>query len=167
MNTWFQFLVSNSLLASVLALVVVFVSKVWRRPRLLHALWIVVLLKFVTPPFVTVAIAQRGEDTQIILLNVVEVIPAWVASQLPAGVLDQSRQSTLEDLEAIAGAANIKVDVEVRAGHPYKTILEMAEKTGAELIIIASHQPGLEDYFLGSTAAKVVRHAQCSVLVVR
>ena len=37
----------------------------------------------------------------------------------------------------------------------------------ADLIIIASHKPGFQDYFLGSTAAKVVRHAPCSVLVVR
>jgi len=114
-----------------------------------------------------IAIEQRGEDTQIILLNVVEVVPNWVASQLPGGILDESRRSTLEELNAIANAANIKADVEVHAGHPYKTILEVADKKGAELIIIASHQPGLEDYFLGSTAAKVVRHAKCSVLVVR
>jgi nucleotide-binding universal stress UspA family protein len=116
---------------------------------------------------IDIAKAQRGEDAQVILLNVVEVVPAWVASQLPSGILDKSRQSTLEELRAIADAANINADVEVRAGHPYKTILEVADKTGAELIIIASHQPGLEDYFLGSTAAKVVRHAKCSVLVVR
>ena len=116
---------------------------------------------------IDIAIEQRGEDTQIILLNVVEELPAWVASQLPGGVLDESRQSALEELNTIANAANINVDVEVRAGHPYKTILEVADKSGAELIIVASHQPGLEDYFLGSTAAKIVRHAKCSVLVVR
>jgi nucleotide-binding universal stress UspA family protein len=43
----------------------------------------------------------------------------------------------------------------------------VAEEKGADLIIIASHRPGLKDYFLGSTAAKVVRHAKCSVLVIR
>jgi len=116
---------------------------------------------------IDIAMVQGDKDTQTILLNVVEELPAWVASQLPSGVLDESRQSTLEELKAIADTANINVDVEVRAGHPYKTILEVADKSGAELIIVASHQPGLEDYFLGSTAAKVVRHAKCSVLVVR
>ena len=55
----------------------------------------------------------------------------------------------------------------MRVGHPYKTILEMAKEKDAELIIVASHKPDLQDYFLGSTAAKVVRHATCSVLVVR
>ena len=116
---------------------------------------------------IDIAMAHRAEDAQVILLNVVDVVPAWVASQLPSGILDEARQSTLEELKAIADAVNINVDVEVRAGHPYKTILEVADKSGAELIIIASHQPGLEDYFLGSTAAKIVRHAKCSVLVVR
>jgi len=111
--------------------------------------------------------AQGNKDTQIILLNVVEEIPAWVASQLPIGMLDESQQYATEKLKALADTANINVDVEVRAGHPYKTILEVAEKSGAELIIVASHQPGLEDYFLGSTAARIVRHARCSVLVVR
>ena len=36
-----------------------------------------------------------------------------------------------------------------------------------ELIVIGSHRPEMQDYLLGPTAAKVVRHAKCSVLVVR
>ena len=76
-------------------------------------------------------------------------------------------QSSLEKLEALAASASIEVEVVVRVGHPYKTILEVAEELSAELIIIASHQPEHHNYFLGSTAAKVVRHATCSVLVVR
>ena len=35
------------------------------------------------------------------------------------------------------------------------------------MIVIASHDPGLVDYLLGSVAARVVRHAHCSVLVTR
>jgi len=55
----------------------------------------------------------------------------------------------------------------IRSGHASNTILAVAKERGADLIIIASHRPGLQDYFLGSTASKVVRHANCSVLVVR
>ena len=46
-------------------------------------------------------------------------------------------------------------------------ILEYAKKIEADLIVIASHRPDLLDYFLGSTAARVVRHAECAVLVDR
>ncbi|MBT8474881.1 MAG: universal stress protein, partial [Alphaproteobacteria bacterium] len=47
------------------------------------------------------------------------------------------------------------------------TITEYADSHGCDCIIIMSHQPGLQDYFLGSTAARVVRHAHCAVHVMR
>ena len=116
---------------------------------------------------IDVAREQGDKDARIILLHVIEDIPNWVAAEIPAGILEKSRQSIQEEMQAIAKAASIKADVEVHAGHPYKTILDKAKEEGVDLIIIASHKPGLQDYFLGSTAAKVVRHARCSVLVVR
>ncbi|MFT5221336.1 MAG: universal stress protein F [Gammaproteobacteria bacterium] len=106
-------------------------------------------------------------NSQIILLNVAEEIPSWAAVELPRDIIDRSVQTSLEKLRALAASASIEVEVEVRVGHPYKTILEVAKERSAELIIVASHQPELQNYFLGSTAAKVVRHATCSVLVVR
>jgi nucleotide-binding universal stress UspA family protein len=112
--------------------------------------------------------AQHGAaGAKIILLNVAEEIPGWAAAELPAGLLEESRAKSEADLKAIAAASGMAMDVEVRTGHPYKTILEVAEEKGVDLIIVASHRPGLQDYFLGSTAAKVVRHAKCSVLVIR
>ncbi len=113
------------------------------------------------------AAAHKNSDSTITLLNVVEDIPGWAAVELPRGTLDKSVQSALERLKALAASADVEVEAEVRVGHPYKTILEVAEEKKAELIIVASHQPGLQKYFLGSTAAKVVRHATCSVIVVR
>ena len=70
-------------------------------------------------------------------------------------------------LKEIAKNEGIGSNVEVRSGHVANTILEAADSHNADLIIIASHRPGLTDYFLGSTAARVVRHAQCPVLVDR
>ena len=116
---------------------------------------------------IDVATALTGKDTQIILLNVVEEIPNWAAAELPQGILDKSHQTSVDEMNAIAKASGISMDVEVRMGHSYKTILDVAEEKAVDLIIIASHRPGLQDYFLGSTAAKVVRHAKCSVLVTR
>ncbi len=48
-----------------------------------------------------------------------------------------------------------------------RTITEYANTHGADCIVIASHQPGMKDFFLGSTAARVVRHAHCTVHVLR
>ena len=49
----------------------------------------------------------------------------------------------------------------------YKEILRYAGVVKADLIVMSAHRRGLEDYLLGPTAARVVRHADCSVLVVR
>ena len=111
--------------------------------------------------------SAHSSNSKITLLNVVEDIPSWAVVELPRGIVDKSVQSSSEKLEALAESASIAVEVEVLVGHAYKTILEVAKEKSAELIIVASHQPELQNYFLGSTSAKVVRHATCSVLVVR
>ena len=107
------------------------------------------------------------EECRYVLLNVIEEMPVWVASSFPAGILDESQQSSHKELSRLAEAANINASIDVRLGHSYRTILTVADEIEADLIVIASHRPGLEDYFLGSVAAKVVRHAKCSVLVMR
>ena len=52
-------------------------------------------------------------------------------------------------------------------GHSGRDIARYAKDMGADCIIMGSHKPGLTDYLLGSTAARVVRHATCSVIVLR
>lgn len=116
---------------------------------------------------IDIAAAHAAKGAEIILLNVVEEIPNWAAVELPADITKKSLEASQQELKAIANASGMKMSVEVRLGHSYSTILDTAEDLGVDLIIIASHRPGLQDYFLGSTAAKVVRHAKCSVLVVR
>lgn len=113
------------------------------------------------------AVEHAAKGAKITLLNVVEEIPNWAAINLPADIIDKSLQTSLDELKAIANASGRKMEVEVRTGHSYNTILDVAEEKNADLIIIASHRPGLQDYFLGSTASKVVRHATCSVMVIR
>jgi nucleotide-binding universal stress UspA family protein len=116
---------------------------------------------------IDVAIDHASEGARIILLYVVEEVPNWAAISLPANIIDKSLNSARDELKAIANATGRKMEVEVRTGHSYNTILDVAEEKDVDMVIIASHRPGLQDYFLGSTAAKVVRHAKCSVLVVR
>ena len=55
----------------------------------------------------------------------------------------------------------------VGMGRISPAILELAEQANADLIVVASHQPGLRDYIRGGNAAHEAKHAPCSVLVVR
>lgn len=61
----------------------------------------------------------------------------------------------------------VDTEVLVRHGTVYEQILEAAEEVQANLIVMASHRPSLKDYLLGPNAARVVRHARCSVQIVR
>lgn len=55
----------------------------------------------------------------------------------------------------------------IRDGRVYREILGVADEERVDLIVMASHRPGLRDYLLGVNSARVVRHASCSVMVVR
>lgn len=48
-----------------------------------------------------------------------------------------------------------------------RAITDYANKHAIDCIVLASHKPGMQEFFLGSTAAYVVRHARCSVHVLR
>lgn len=56
MNSLFEIAISNVLVAGMLAAVVFLISRVWRKPALIHCLWVIVLLKLVTPPMIPIPI---------------------------------------------------------------------------------------------------------------
>ena len=60
-----------------------------------------------------------------------------------------------------------EIEKKVTQGSIYRGIIDLAEDSEADLIVLASHRPAMRDYLLGANAASVVRHAACSVLVVR
>lgn len=107
-------------------------------------------------------------------LHIITVVPDFgmsiVGSFFPAGyeqkALEQARD-TLHAFTADRLPADLKAQHIIGHGTIYQEILRSAEAVGADLIIMASHRPGLEDYLLGPNAARVVRHASTSVLVVR
>jgi nucleotide-binding universal stress UspA family protein len=61
----------------------------------------------------------------------------------------------------------VKTKVHPAHGSIYDEIMRLADKLGCDAIVMAAHRPELRDYLLGPNAARVVRHAKQSVLVVR
>jgi universal stress protein F len=110
------------------------------------------------------ALADEGADFTV--FHVLEDIPAYVMDQIPNEVLattrHQTEKSLVQSAKALPGAKPKLV-----SGHAGKTIVDYANANDIDCIILASHRPGFENFFLGSTASRVVRHAKCSVHVVR
>ena len=63
--------------------------------------------------------------------------------------------------------AGIKVRHIIACGTAYEEILNLSKKIKCDLIVLGSHRPKAQDFFLGPNSARIVRHAYCSVLVVR
>ncbi len=57
--------------------------------------------------------------------------------------------------------------IEIAVGVPWQAICEMARAVEADAVVIGSHGYSGFDRLLGTTAAKVVNHAPCTVVVVR
>ena len=80
-----------------------------------------------------------------------------------------------EDVDATLGAAQEEaatagVDARTfaRQGDPADAILDVAEETGADLIIVGNKgMTGAKRFLLGSVPNKVSHHAPCSVLIIR
>jgi WD40 repeat protein/beta-lactamase regulating signal transducer with metallopeptidase domain len=75
---------ANAAMAAALAVLATVVGRVWKKPALRHGLWLLVLLKLVTPPLVTLPILPwKGEAESPAAVNEPEQPPAEVAVLLP------------------------------------------------------------------------------------
>lgn len=107
-----------------------------------------------------------GESGRITLLHVMENVPNYATTYLAEGYLENSLAGLKTDLAKQASTIpNAKSSV--ITGHSGASIVDYAKAKDCDLIIVASHRPGVSDYFLGSTATHIVRHATCAVHVIR
>jgi nucleotide-binding universal stress UspA family protein len=114
----------------------------------------------------------RSLAGQIVLMRSVG-IPA----EVPRELWKVTEEPLLEHLRRGAGdylaSCEARVPAEMRGGTrvvvgaPWQAICETAHGLAADLVVIGSHGYSGIDRLLGTTAAKVVNHASCSVLVVR
>lgn len=107
------------------------------------------------------------EGGEIVLMNVVEDIPGYIAIDLPVDMIQNAMKDGRDKLEQLRLKTGITARLEVRSGAAAHEILAAALEHGADLIIVASHKPDFSNYFIGATADRVVRHSKCSVLVDR
>jgi len=102
----------------------------------------------------------------IIALHVYEIPKGSVSAYMGEDLIKKGFDRAAEILkEKTSHLDDITTDI-IR-GEPHRKIIDYAEENGVDCIVIGSHKPDLSDYFIGSTAARVVRHAPCAVHVHR
>lgn len=116
---------------------------------------------------IAISKALSAEGAELILMTVLEEVPSYIRIQIPRDMLESAKTDAVNALKALADRAGTRADCSAVYGIPGSSLVDFAEARGVDLMIIASHRPGLKDYFLGSTAARAVRHAGCAVHVIR
>jgi universal stress protein F len=96
-------------------------------------------------------------------------VPPEALSMSPNDLVELWRRNAERDLEALRATLppDIVDSVVARVGSPWSAICAAARELGVDLIAVGSHGYDPIDRVLGTTAAKVVNHADRSVLVVR
>jgi nucleotide-binding universal stress UspA family protein len=104
------------------------------------------------------------------LVTVETLLPASFMEYVPPEFGKSQEARALDALKQISGGLAFPKDSlshAVRFGGIYVEVLAEAEEWGADLIVVGSHRPSMATYLIGSNAKTIVRHAKCSVLVVR
>lgn len=113
-----------------------------------------------------IARALCNPGGQITALHVYEVPKGSVSAYIGEDTVRQGYERAAQLLKE--KTADLEgVTAHIARGQPYRTIIDYAVDHEFGCIVIGSHKPGLSDFLIGSTAARVVRHAPCAVHVHR
>jgi len=105
-------------------------------------------------------------------LHIVTVVPneppqlAWLPEDYSPKMIAYAEAQLTQLLDSHV-PEQVRGQHHVRQGTIYSEIVKLAKELGIDLIVMASHRPELKDYLLGPNAARVLRHAECPVLVIR
>lgn len=120
--------------------------------------------------------AKKMADIKGAQLDFITVVPDFGANVVSAYFKDHDVKSAQDDAakllnDMISGVIGAEANKDVRhlvaIGTVYEEVLKAAKVSKADLIVIGANRPDFKDYLLGPNAARVVRHSDCSVYVVR
>jgi nucleotide-binding universal stress UspA family protein len=115
----------------------------------------------------------QATGASLVLLRAVGMptdLPFAAMAMSPAdvmNVLEQRAREYLNELGRELVPTGVSWELRVDTGVAWQCICTAAQAIDATLIVIGSHGYGALDRMLGTTAARVVNHADRSVLVVR
>jgi nucleotide-binding universal stress UspA family protein len=116
----------------------------------------------------------KPQTTEVRILHVLAPVTLFAPPQMARGYAPELEQQAAQ-LRALVEkcaqqlrAAGYAVTTAVETGDVRETIIDTASNWHADLILLGSQgHKGMDRLLLGSVAESVVRHAHCSVLVVR
>jgi nucleotide-binding universal stress UspA family protein len=94
--------------------------------------------------------------------------PLGGSAKTDAVDLQGAAENVLARGARLAESEGLQVDTEAHQGDPAHVILEVAERVGADLIVVGARGlTGIERFLLGSVSSKLSHHASRDVMIVR
>ena len=120
-------------------------------------------------------VAVRQAKDYDAALHVVAVIPGFgmsmVGSFFPEDAMAKALKAVTKELKEYVEAnipKELKISLKVLQGKSHKEILKESKATGADLIVIPSHNyKKVDRVLLGSCTSRVVEQAKVSVMVIK
>lgn len=117
-----------------------------------------------------IKVARGSAEAQITIVYVADHANAKneVLHSGSSAELDLQRRKKLQPVEEAIASEKIKYQVEILHGTPGPTIVEFANKEQFDMLVIGSRGlNSLQEMVLGSVSHKVVKRANCPVLIVK
>jgi nucleotide-binding universal stress UspA family protein len=118
-----------------------------------------------------VAEQVRALGAHVIAVHSVELSPAVMADSSfspPPALLESSVSEARERMGELAGEYGPDAETAVCLGNASDSLCDQARRRNASLIVTGTgSRSGIERWMLGSVAEKTLRHAPCSVLVLK
>ena len=89
------------------------------------------------------------------------------SEEYDANAIVQEALDRLNEIVKKHTPSGMTVETIARHGSIYEEVLEVAKEIEADQIIMGAHRPAASDFLLGPNTARIVRHATCSVNVIR
>ncbi|MBN2110538.1 MAG: universal stress protein [Methanosarcinaceae archaeon] len=124
----------------------------------------------------------RLSGAKLYALNVIPTIPNLSyfgvpleqhKEMLPNGAdlyeqYEKDGKKILEDIKEMGAKANVQIETVLLEGHPGSEIIDYAEKSNIDLIVVGTlGRTGLDRVIVGSVAQDIVRHAKTRVMIVK
>ena len=126
------------------------------------------------PAFRALALAleiaqQNAAALHIVCVEEVPYIPEYIEEvREEARTAGRRFHGVLQKARSLAQQHRIEIETHVQAGHPVRTIVDLANELGADLLVIgATGHSQLYERMIGSRADRLVHLAPCPVLVVK
>lgn len=112
----------------------------------------------------------RAFNSELRIVNVQTLVPIAFIDYAPEDFEANIQRGLEKELDDIASSVDLpreRLSTRLLFGPVYPRTLDEAKSWGADVVVVGSHNPGLERFLIGSNAEAIVSHARCSVLVVR